>query len=78
MRPARQGLLSLLSLQVLRTVEIARANADDLQQRGEHQALLVRGKGHDRLIYLRDDVATCIQRYLEHRAAAQATASACR
>ena len=43
-----------------------------LGQRGEHQALLVRGKGHDRLIYLRDDVAACIQRYLEHRATAQA------
>jgi site-specific recombinase XerD len=62
-----KALLALLSLQVLRTVEIARANVDDLQQRGEHSALLVRGKGRDRLIYLRQDVAAAVQSYLEHR-----------
>jgi site-specific recombinase XerD len=62
-----RALLALLSLQVLRTVEITRANVDDLQQRGEHWALLVRGKGRDRLIYLRQDVAQALQAYLEHR-----------
>ena len=46
-------MLALLSLQVLRTVEIWRANVDDVQRRDDQWALLVRGKGHDRLIFLR-------------------------
>jgi site-specific recombinase XerD len=62
-----KALLALLSLQVLRTVEIARANVDDLQRRDENGALLVRGKGHDRLIYLREDVAQAVHAYLEAR-----------
>jgi hypothetical protein len=62
-----KALLALLSLQVLRTVEIRRANSDDVRQRGEHQALLVHGKGHDRLVFLRQDVAACLQLYLEQR-----------
>jgi site-specific recombinase XerD len=52
---------------VLRTVEIARANVDDLQHRDDHWALLVRGKGHDRLIYLREDVTQAVHAYLEAR-----------
>jgi len=64
-----KALLALLSLQVLRTVEIARANVDDLQRRDEQWALLVHGKGHDRLIYLRQDVADALQAYLERRGA---------
>ena len=62
-----RALLALLSLQVLRTVEITRANVDDLQRRDEQWALLVRGKGHDRLIYLRADVADAVHAYLEAR-----------
>ena len=60
-------MLALLSLQVLRTVEIWRSNVDDVQRRDDQWALLVRGKGHDRLIYLRADVGEAVQRYLEHR-----------
>ena len=62
-----KALLALLSLQVLRTVEIARANVDDLQWRDDHRALLVHGKGRDRLIYLRQDVAEAVDAYLEAR-----------
>ena len=62
-----KALLALLSLQVLRTVEIWRSNVDDVQRRDDQWALLVRGKGHDRLIYLRTDVGEAVQRYLEHR-----------
>jgi site-specific recombinase XerD len=62
-----KGLLALMSLQVLRTVEITRANVDDLQARDEQWALLVRGKGHDRLIYLRQDVADSLRAYLGAR-----------
>jgi non-specific serine/threonine protein kinase len=46
----------LRGLQGLRTVEIERANVDDLRQRDNDTALLVRGKYHDRLVYLRADV----------------------
>jgi site-specific recombinase XerD len=61
-----RALLALLSLQVLRTVEITRANVDDLQRRDEQWACLVRGKGHDRLIYLRQDVAEAVHAYSTH------------
>jgi len=69
-----KALLALLSLQVLRTVEIARANVDDLRQRDEQWALLVRGKGGDRLIYLRQDVAQAVHSYLEVRGCIRAEA----
>jgi integrase/recombinase XerD len=62
-----KALLALLSLQGLRTVEITRANVDDLQRRDEQWALLVRGKGHDRLIYLREDVGQAVDAYLDTR-----------
>ena len=62
-----KALLALLSLQVLRTVEITRTNTDDLQPREQQWALLVRGKGHDRVIYLRQDVAEAVHAYLEAR-----------
>jgi len=58
-----RALLALLALHGLRTVEIERANVDDVERRGEHTLLLVRGKGHDRLVYLRPDVATAIAEY---------------
>jgi site-specific recombinase XerD len=56
----------------LRTVEIWQANVDDVQRRDDQWALLVRGKGHDRLIYLRGDVGEAVQRYLEQRGAVTA------
>jgi site-specific recombinase XerD len=66
-----KALLALLSLQVLRTVEITRANVDDLQRRDDQWALLVRGKGHDRLIYLRQDVGQALNAYLASRGQVQ-------
>jgi len=62
-----KALLALLSLQVLRTVEIWRSNVGDVQRRDDQWALLVHGKGQDRLIYLRSDVGEAVQRYLAHR-----------
>jgi len=62
-----RALLALFGLQGLRTVEIARANQDDLQHRADGWALLVRGKAHDRLVYLRPDVAEALTAYLDHR-----------
>src|SRR5207249_60949 len=46
-----RALLGLLGLQALRTIELMRANVDDLQRRGDDWALLVHGKSHDRLVF---------------------------
>ncbi len=62
-----RALLGLLSLQALRTVEIMRAGVADLQRRGEDWALLVHGKAHDRLVFLRPDVADALRDYLTER-----------
>jgi hypothetical protein len=62
-----KAMLALLSLQVVRTVEIWRSNVEDVTRRDEQWALLVRVKGHDRLIFLRGDVGEAVQHYLEHR-----------
>jgi site-specific recombinase XerD len=62
-----RALLGLLGLQALRTVEITRANVDDLQRHGESWALLVHGKYHDRLVFLRPDVAEAVRGYLTAR-----------
>jgi site-specific recombinase XerD len=59
-----RAILALFGLQGLRTVEIQRANRDDLQQRADGWALLVRGKFHDRLVYLRADVAEALNVYI--------------
>jgi site-specific recombinase XerD len=60
-----RAILALFGLQGLRTVEIQRANRDDLQQRADGWALLVRSKFHDRLVYLRADVAEALDRYID-------------
>jgi integrase/recombinase XerD len=57
----------LLGLQALRTVEITRANVADLQRHGDSWALLVHGKYHDRLVFLRPDVADAVRAYLAAR-----------
>jgi hypothetical protein len=46
------------------TVEIQRANRNDVQQRADGWALLLRGKFHDRLVYLRQEVAEAVTGYL--------------
>jgi site-specific recombinase XerD len=62
-----RALLGLLGLQALRTVEITRGNVDDLQRHGDNWALLVHGKYHDRLVFLRPDVADAVRAYLAAR-----------
>ena len=44
-----------------------RANVDDLQRRRDDWALLVHGKSHDRLVFLRPDVAETLRGYLAAR-----------
>jgi len=52
----------LLGLQALRTTEIMRASVGDLQRRGDACALLVHGKTHARLVFVRPDVANALAR----------------
>ena len=59
-------LLALLGVQGLRTVEITRANVEDLYS-GEPVVLRVRGKTRDRLLPLRPDLAAVLQTYLDAR-----------
>lgn len=60
-------IMAMMGLQGLRTVEIERANVDDLKDNGDTTSLLVRGKNHDRVIYLRSDVKALLIKYLSNR-----------
>jgi hypothetical protein len=57
-------------------VEITRANVDDLQQHGDSWALLVHGKYHDRLVFLRPDVAEAVRAHLAARGTSAPDSSA--
>ena len=60
-------MISMMALQGLRTVEVQRANVEDLTEKGENLALLVRGKTRDRIVYLRPDTAERLKAYLALR-----------
>ena len=60
-------MVSMMALQALRTVEVHRANLEDLLEKGEHLTLLVRGKTRDRIIYLRPDTAKRMREYVALR-----------
>ncbi|MGP8243967.1 MAG: tyrosine-type recombinase/integrase [Bryobacteraceae bacterium] len=60
-------MVSMMALQALRTIEVHRANVEDLTEKGENLVLLVRGKRRDRFAYLRPDVAKRIKEYLALR-----------
>jgi len=60
-------MVSMMALQGLRTVEVHRANVEDLTERGEHLVLLVRGKTRDRIAYLRPDTGKRLKEYLALR-----------
>jgi len=57
-------MVSMMALQALRTVEVHRANVDDVLEKGDHLTLLVRGKTRDRMVYLRPDTAKRMREYL--------------
>ena len=63
-------MVSMMALHALRTIEVHRANVEDLQQQREHLALVVRGKARDRIVYLRPDTARDLMEYLALRAQA--------
>ena len=60
-----KAMLACMGLHGLRTIEIERASVEDWKP--EAPLLLVRGKGHDRVVYLRKDVAEAITAYLVAR-----------
>jgi site-specific recombinase XerD len=55
------GIVMLLSLQGCRTVETHRANIDDIREDG---SMLIHGKYHDRIIYLRNDTRGILRHIL--------------
>ncbi len=59
--------ITMMALQGLRTIEVHRASVEDLTEKGDHLALLVRGKTRDRIVYLRPDTAKRLKQYLELR-----------
>jgi len=63
-------MVTMMALQALRTVEVHRANIEDLLEKGEHLTLIVRGKTRDRLAYLRPDTARRVKEYIALRAEA--------
>jgi len=60
-------MVSMMALQGLRTIEVHRANVEDLTEKGENLVLLVRGKRRDRFAYLRPDVVKRLKEYLALR-----------
>jgi integrase/recombinase XerD len=65
---ARDALIVLLmALHGLRVIEVVRLDLEDVQLDGDTVRLYVRGKYHGRTVYLRPDVATLLNRYLELR-----------
>jgi len=62
-----KAIIAMMGHQGLRTVEIERANVEDMKMNGDVVSLLVRGKGHDRVVYLRPDVADLLCQYIDAR-----------
>jgi site-specific recombinase XerD len=61
------AMVTMMAVQALRTIEVHRANVEDLTERGGQPVLLVRGKTHDRIAYLRPDTAGRLKEYLSVR-----------
>ena len=57
-------MIDMMALHGLRTVEVQRANVEDLADRGQNFVLTVRGKTRDRLVYLRPDTGARLKEYM--------------
>ena len=55
----------LMAIEGLRTVEVHRMNVQDIYT--DMKAIYIRGKGHNDMIYLRDDTMALLTKYLERR-----------
>lgn len=62
-----RAMVALMLLEGLRTVEIVRANVEDIEESSEGIRILVHGKGRDGLIYPRNDTTNVIWNYLKVR-----------
>jgi site-specific recombinase XerD len=60
-------MVAMMALQAFRTVEVHRANVEDLSERDGNWTLVVRGKARDRIAYLRPDTAKRLKEYLAIR-----------
>jgi integrase len=60
-------MIGMMALYGLRTIEVQRANVEDLADKGENFALLARGKIRDRVVYLRPDTGGQIKEYVALR-----------
>ena len=60
-------MIDMMALHGLRTIEVQRANVEDLTDKGGNLALLARGKIRDRVVYLRPDTAEHLREYLRLR-----------
>ena len=60
-------MVTMMALQGLRTIEVRRANVEDLTEKSENLVLLVRGKTRDRIAYLRPDMGGRLKEYLSLR-----------
>lgn len=58
-------IIFLMAVEGLRTVEIFRMNVQDIY--GDQKAIYVHGKGHNDMVYLRDDSMTLLTKYLNMR-----------
>ena len=64
------AMLALMLTTGLRTIEVVRANAEDMQAAGDNTVLYVQGKGHhdkDDLVRVPDHVEAAIREYLSAR-----------
>ena len=57
-------MIDMMALHGLRTIEVHRANIEDLTGRDETFALVVRGKTRDRVVYLRPDTGARMREYV--------------
>jgi integrase len=60
-------MIDMMALHALRTIEVHRANVEDLSDKGENFALIVRGKTRDRVVYLRPDTGARMKEYVTLR-----------
>jgi site-specific recombinase XerD len=65
-------MINMAALHGLRTIEVQRANVEDLTEKGENFVLRVRGKTRDRIVYLRPDTAARMKEYVVLRGAVPA------
>jgi site-specific recombinase XerD len=58
-------MIVIMSLEGLRTVEVKRMNVEDIFW--HNNTILIRGKGHNDLIYPREDTMTMLKHYLDNK-----------